>query len=573
MLAQIEGEYLICEKEYAMAALTIKQIEENNRLEGIRLLTGKTKHHTEVHNVNIIDNPESFEWFTAGDFLLTTGYIFKDDIELQKKLIKELAGLNCSGLGIKIKRYWQEIPKTIIDYAYQYDFPVFEIPFKYSLAHVSNVINDEIFNRESSELKKYKNIYDTFNKISLSGGDLSEITALAADIVGNPIIVVDSRFDLLSYCDCDRNPYPLEQFLSLKMNQRPFDARFNDTIPTDVKLFAVSIKRQVKFDQTEITCRIKPIAYSNTIYGYIIVWETMKKLERLDYIALETAAKTAALERIKLKQIEEARNRQREDFFDDLMEGKILSVNALRNLALNNGINPDKPHIVVAIRVDDLNNGKGNEIIDCLNRYSHNNPFGLQAILRHDNILVFVELTSEQDKNQITDTIRCYIQEMSKHIERIVTSNYAIGVSNLCYDFVTIRKSVMLALDVIKITKASSYSDKIGYFNDLISYHIIDSEINKDVMLTFFEETLGILHTYDLEHDNDLFRTLEVYFECNGNVTQASKVLYIHRNTFVYRLEKIKEILNTNLLNAEENFSYQLAIKIYKILQLKHMNQ
>jgi PucR family transcriptional regulator, purine catabolism regulatory protein len=556
-----------------MAALTIKQLEENSRLEGIRLLTGKSEKGIEIHNVNIIDNPDSFEWFTAGDFLLTTGYIFKDDSALQKKLIKELAEMNCSGLGIKIKRYWNEIPKTIIDTACQFDFPVFEIPYQYSLAQVSNIINDEIFHRESSELKKFKKIYDSFNKCALDGGDLPEITSLATQIVGNPVIMVDSRFNLLSYCDLEENPFPLEEYLILQDNHRPFEARFNDTIPTDINQFTLSIKRQIDINNQEITCRIKPIIYSHNNYGYIIVWETIRKLERLDYIALETAAHTAALERIKLKQIEEARNRQRKDFFDDLIEGKILSINALRNLAQNNGINPDKAHLVVAIQVEGLKTDKGNEIIDGINRSCHNNPYSLQAILRHDNVLVFIELFNQHEKFQLNDTIRSYIKEMSQTIEPIIKSNYSIGVSNICYDFVTIRKSIMLALDVIRITQASSKSNPIGYFNDLISYHLIDSEINKEPMLTFFDETLGVLHAYDLEHDNDLFRTLEVYFECNCNITQSAKQLYIHRNTFVYRLDKIKEILNTNLLNAEENFSFQMAIKIYKILQLKHVKQ
>ena len=61
--------------------------------------------------------------------------------------------------------------------------------------------------------------------------------------------------------------------------------------------------------------------------------------------------------------------------------------------------------------------------------------------------------------------------------------------------------------------------------------------------------------------------TLEAYFKANGNVSEASKNLFIHRNTFIYRLEKIKEILKTDLNDAEQNFNYQLALKIYRILQ------
>ncbi|WP_343089474.1 PucR family transcriptional regulator ligand-binding domain-containing protein, partial [Methanocalculus natronophilus] len=87
-------------------ALTIKKLTEFERLKGFRMVAGSINSNNEVHNINTIDNPDSYEWFTAGDFLLTTGYIYKDYALLQKNLIKELAQMNISGLGIKIKRYW-----------------------------------------------------------------------------------------------------------------------------------------------------------------------------------------------------------------------------------------------------------------------------------------------------------------------------------------------------------------------------------------------------------------------------------------------------------------------------------
>ena len=86
-----------------MAILTINSLVQSSLLPGIRLLSGSLQSNNEIRNVNIIDNPESYEWFSAGDFLLTTGYIFKDSEVMQRQLIQELSELNCSGLGIKIK--------------------------------------------------------------------------------------------------------------------------------------------------------------------------------------------------------------------------------------------------------------------------------------------------------------------------------------------------------------------------------------------------------------------------------------------------------------------------------------
>lgn len=551
-----------------MGFITIKHILNYDRLEGIRLVTGFNKLNNEIHNVNIIDNPDSYDWFTAGDFLLTTGFVFKDDVELQKKLIIELADLNCAGLGIKTKRYWEEIPSTIIEYATRYNLPVLEIPYKYSLAEVSNIIHDEIFNRESSQLKKYQRIYETFNKCALAGGNFDEITRLSTSIVGNPVIMVDSHFNLLSYYDLESNPYPLTIYLKLVKQEKPFDQSFIDTISNDVKKLTLSIKRQIVVNEQTIICRVKPIISASKIYGYMIVWETCRKLERLDYIALESAAQTAALEQIRLMQIEEARNRQREDFFDDLIEGKIISYNALMNLAQNNGMNPELPHIIAAIRINDLTQEKAKDIMPAIYRFSKEQGYNVQIIHRYENILMFIELHKYDFKHKLDEKFRQYIDNLSHVVEKLVGPKYVIGISNICLDFVNIRKSVMLAQEVIKLTRTQK--NLVGYFNDLISYHLINSEISREVMYAFFTETLGDLYHYDQKHDNDFFNTLETYFACNGNITQAAKKLYIHRNTLIYRLEKIKDILNTDLTDAEENFNIQLALKIYKILQLKH---
>ncbi len=548
--------------------LTIKRILEHERLEGVRLVAGEKGMNNEVHNVNTIDNPDSYEWFTAGDFVLTTGYIYKDDAKLQKELIQELSRMNISGLGIKIKRYWDEIPKVIIDEADRLGFPVIETPYKYSLAQITNIINDEIFKREGSQLKRYKNIHDAFSKCSLSGGDLSEITILASQMIKNPILLLDSNFNLLAYHDLPDNPYPLTKHLDLNEMEKPFDSAFNASIPTDAKMFSLNLKRELTVNGNKVVCRIKPIVYANQIYGYVVVWETMNKLTRLDYITIESAAVTAALERIKTQQLEEAKLRQRKDFFDDLLEGRILSINALKNLAPAHGLNPEKPHVVMAIKTQNLTNDEAFKIQRVLNRFHNEHPrHTYQAIRRHDHFLLFIEV--DESGPTMPDTeLKSFIQSIVEKVDTIIPKRHKSGVSNVTTDFINIRKTANLALDVINLARFDKKLMPIAYFDDLISYHLLSNSVDNDTMMEYFEQTLGPLYAYDQDNNSDLLKTLQAYFEAGENISLAAKKIFIHRNSFNYRLEKIKEILNTTLQDSEENFSFQMAIKIYKILQL-----
>ena len=57
-------------------------------------------------------------------------------------------------------------------------------------------------------------------------------------------------------------------------------------------------------------------------------------------------------------------------------------------------------------------------------------------------------------------------------------------------------------------------------------------------------------------------KTLRVYLEHNLNTVQSAKALFIHRSTFLYRLERIKRILETDLEDPDELFYLNLSFRL-----------
>ena len=47
--------------------------------------------------------------------------------------------------------------------------------------------------------------------------------------------------------------------------------------------------------------------------------------------------------------------------------------------------------------------------------------------------------------------------------------------------------------------------------------------------------------------DNEMIRTIEVFFECGLNLSESAKALYIHRNTLIYRLDKIQKVTSYDI--------------------------
>lgn len=60
------------------------------------------------------------------------------------------------------------------------------------------------------------------------------------------------------------------------------------------------------------------------------------------------------------------------------------------------------------------------------------------------------------------------------------------------------------------------------------------------------------LRDYDRENDTNLYDTLNVYLQNDRNAAKSAPLLYIHRSTLFYRLNKIRELIDLNLDNSDD---------------------
>ena len=106
-----------------------------------------------------------------------------------------------------------------------------------------------------------------------------------------------------------------------------------------------------------------------------------------------------------------------------------------------------------------------------------------------------------------------------------------------------------------------------GYYENYIVDQLINSVKDRDILNSFAEMSLGPLRKYDKEHGTNLVQTLAVYFDCNGNVSIAAKKLFLHRNSLIYRMDRIKEVLNTDLRNPTELLTLQVGLRVLWVLE------
>ncbi|AWZ47673.1 PucR family transcriptional regulator [Clostridiaceae bacterium 14S0207] len=128
-------------------------------------------------------------------------------------------------------------------------------------------------------------------------------------------------------------------------------------------------------------------------------------------------------------------------------------------------------------------------------------------------------------------------------------------------------KEAFKALSLINICNKNS---KVIKYNELgIVRLLVELADIKDIK-QYCYENLGPILEYDKKHGTDLIGTLKCYFQNNRHLVKTSQELFIHRNTLLYRLSTVKELLQRDLDDAMINLELFNSILIYEFLSLQN---
>lgn len=103
-------------------------------------------------------------------------------------------------------------------------------------------------------------------------------------------------------------------------------------------------------------------------------------------------------------------------------------------------------------------------------------------------------------------------------------------------------------------------------FDDLGLYRLVFAAEKMPELRDFHDETLRPLISYDQEHGADLIRTLKAFFDARCGPKEAAGLLGVHRNTVLYRLERVKEISALDLDDPDVRLRLHLALCVHLAL-------
>lgn len=129
------------------------------------------------------------------------------------------------------------------------------------------------------------------------------------------------------------------------------------------------------------------------------------------------------------------------------------------------------------------------------------------------------------------------------------------GHSNLRRQYVQAR----LALDVGE--RISPYL-WIHQFNSIAFPYLLEQATRRLPGKLLCHEKLLVLQEYDAQQKTEYMRTLRTYLDLHLNAVATAKDLFIHRSTLLYRLDKIKTILESDLDDPEELLYLSISFRL-----------
>ena len=152
-----------------------------------------------------------------------------------------------------------------------------------------------------------------------------------------------------------------------------------------------------------------------------------------------------------------------------------------------------------------------------------------------------------------------------RSIRHILHANHAhAGISNLFQDLLDAKQYAWQAEEALSVwlNGQSGVEEKVTFFSE-VAYRSIFEICRQQVSLVgFCDPALLELMRIDQRDGSHLTVTLYQYLQHGCNAPRTAQLLFIHKNTMLYRLEKIRAILGADLTDGDVLFRLQLSYRI-----------
>lgn len=428
---------------------------------------------------------------------------------------------------------------------------IIRLPKSTDLFSVCNAINS-LFH-EDTLLKNYtEKLYEAM----LQNQSIQDICNMTAVFLKNPVVVMDrslkhiaisTDIELEDYVWLDQKKnggYISDVSLDLLKKQMANEKNFNDS-ESIILPKGVSKYRRI----------IHHITFNNQLAGTIIIFEVHKEFHDLDIQFIKMLSDLIALKMKSDASIANSKAAIYEHFFLDLLEDKINSNNLYERLQTLKIVLHDNIYMItIDIREYDQTHRTIQYFKNTLDEIINEGT----SVIYNNNIVMIIML---EGSHTLSEAVINKINVFCKK------KNLFAGISKCFHDISKLKMYYEQTVTALYLNRRFKKMDHLVFYEDFITEHMMDIASNYTDLKLLCNEDLITLDNYDRMNHTSYTSCLYEFLIHERSLTHTAEALHIHRNTLIYRLNRIKEILNHDLEDSDYRFSLLLSFKIIAFLE------
>ena len=469
-----------------------------------------------------------------------------------ERLVRELIEAGVAAFLISGDR-----PLDAVDNLERLGAPVLRLAPNASLIDAERSIISLIVDREAQLRRKVEQIYERLLATLVEDGGINALTAEVAQVTGRPTVVLDEYFRVHVTQPADEATRALGEALGVTLASRgPRSIGDRSALP-----FRVAPR------DGEPAAVIVPLRLRRTPAGYLGLLGDAD-VSDLDRQIAERAARVLGIELAKQRAVTEAQLRMQGDFLEDLLSGSYPSEEAMLARARWMGHDLTRPHVVMALAVEDPNRAKASEsrrmrASDLLRTEVVRLSPGSLVREQQGTLAVAMPRRTLPEREEALKLAERLRQQLSSVL---APSEITVGVGRSHDGLGGLAHSYREAEQALAIARALLGGGRTVHFEDLGVQRLLFQLRDNQELASFYDDLLGKLQAHDERQRAELVNTLEAFFACHGNHVRTAQRLHLHRNTLLYRLERARQVLGVDLDDPEVRLALQVALKIGRVI-------
>ena len=316
------------------------------------------------------------------------------------------------------------------------------------------------------------------------------------------------------------------------------------------------------------TIWVQPMGAGGERLGFLAL--AGERLDDWDRQAAQQGAAALALELAKEQAVLAAEERLRGDFVQMVLAGPPADSEALLRRGQELGYDLRLPHVALLCSAGETDEPIATRVAGAVSMALAAMGISAPTMRRADGLLCYLPLADHgQRPRDLAEQIRARITadpaiHSTSSGQALPALTLAIGKE--APNVAAWPRSLREAEQALLLGRQLLDRTHVLDFGDLGVYRLLVLLRESPELWEFYRATLATLAEYDRKQRAELLKTLEAFFANLGNLARTADALHVHRNTLLYRLERIREISGLNLDDAEDRLALWLALKAHRIL-------